>query len=101
MACRLKLQEKLEELLESENVYYNPPKSLEMKYTAIRFKKVTPNVQFANNSRYFNKDCFELTVISRRPEDPVIEKILALPYTRWNQSYPADDLYHDVITIYY
>lgn len=68
MASREDLQSKLEELLGSRNVYYNPPKSIEMKYTAIRYKKVTPSTKYADNSKYFNRDCFELTVISRLAE---------------------------------
>ena len=39
MGSRLELQSKLEELLGSRNVYYQPPESLKMKYPAIRYSK--------------------------------------------------------------
>ena len=37
MDSRLKLQELLEKLLESKNVYYQPPESKKMEYPAIKY----------------------------------------------------------------
>ena len=101
MADRLDLQSLLEELMESRNVYYKPPESTKMQYPAIRyFKKNTQSV-YANDSKYLLRDCYELIVISRTPDHPVIKKLLALPYCSYDRPYVADNLYHDVLTIYY
>ena len=101
MADRLDLQGLLEELLESRNVYYQPPESVKMQYPAIRYSKKKIQSAYANNSKYLMRDCYELTVISRKPDDPVIKKLLALPYCGYDRPYIADNLYHDVLTIYY
>lgn len=101
MADRLDLQGLLEELLESRNVYYQPPESVKMQYPAIRYSKKNIQSVYANNSKYLMRDCYELIVISRNPDDPVIKRLLALPYCSYDRQYIADNLYHDVLTIYY
>ena len=80
MADRLDLQSLLEELLESRNVYYQSPESVKMQYPAIRYSKKNIQSAYANNSKYLMRDCYELIVISRKPDDTVIKKLLALPY---------------------
>ena len=101
MADRLDLQGLLEELLESRNVYYQSPESTKMQYPAIRYSKKNIQSVYANNSKYLMRDCYELIVISRNPDDPVIKRLLALPYCSYDRQYIADNLYHDVLTIYY
>ena len=101
MADRLDLQSLLEELMESRNVYYKPPESTKMQYPAIRYSKKNIQSVYANNSKYLMRDCYELIVISREPDNPVIKRLLALPYCSYDRQYIADNLYHDALTIYY
>lgn len=101
MANRLELQSLLEELLGSKSVYYQPPESIKMQYPAIRYSKKTISSIYANNAKYSMQDCYELIVISRLPDNPVIKKLLELPYCSYDRSYVADNLNHDVLTIYY
>ena len=101
MADRLDLQSLLEELLGSRNVYCKPPESIKMQYPAIRYSKKNIQSVYANNSKYLMRDCYELIVISRKPDDPVIKRLLTLPYCSYDRQYIADNLYHDVLTIYY
>lgn len=101
MARRLELQSKLEELLGSINVYYNPPESKKMEYDAIRYNKKDIQSRFANDRAYFLLDCYEITVIARQPDHPVIRELLRLPYCSFDRHYKSDNLYHDVLTLYY
>ena len=101
MANRLDLQSLLEELLGSRNVYYTPPESIKMQYPAIRYSKKKIESVHADDSKYLMRDCYELIVISKRPDNPVIKKLLALPYCSYDRHYVADNLNHDVLTIYY
>ena len=101
MANRLDLQSLLEELLGSRNVYYTPPESIKMQYPAIRYSKKKIESVHADDSKYLMRDCYELIVISRTPDHPVIKKLLELPYCSYDRPYVADNLYHDVLTIYY
>lgn len=100
-ARRQKLQTKLEELLGTRNVYFQPPSSIQMNYTAIRYSPKKPDIRYANNLIYSKMNCYELIVIARRPEDPVNEKIMELPYCSFDRHYNADNLSHDVYTLYF
>lgn len=101
MADHIKLQSLLEELLESDNVYYKPPESAKMHYPAIRYSKKAITTKYANDANYSTRDCYELTVIAKLPDHPIIKKLLALPYCSYDRSYVADNLNHDVLIIYY
>ena len=101
MADRLELHSVLQELLGSSNVYYQPPESIKMQYDAIRYSKKTINSKYANDRKYSMIDCYEVIVISRLPDNPVIKKLLSLPYCSYDRHYIADNLHHDVLTIYW
>lgn len=101
MADRLELHSVLQELLGSSNVYYQPPESIKMQYDAIRYSKKTIESKYANDRKYSMMDCYDVTVISRLPDNPVIKKLLSLPYCSYDRHYIADNLHHDVLTIYY
>lgn len=101
MASRQELQTKLEELLGSRNVYYQPPESKKMQYDAIRYSKKKMNIKYANNALYTKMNCYEITVIARIPDNPVIDKLLELPYCVFDRHYESDNLNHDVFTLYY
>lgn len=101
MASRLNLQETLEELLGSENVYYQPPESLSMNYPAIKYEKNKIISTRANDKLYGSRIQYSLTVIDRKPDNPVINKLLELPYCSYDRNYKSDNLEHDVFTIYY
>lgn len=101
MAERENLQTILESLLGSGNVYYQPPEAIKMRYPAIRYNRSRMDSKYANNKKYSMMDCYELTVIARLPDDPVIKELLQLPYCSYDRHYVADNLHHDVLTIYY
>lgn len=100
-AKREDLQFLLEDIFGSKNVYYQPPETIKMQYPAIRYSKSRIDSTYANNAKYSMRDCYELIVISRRPDDPVIKKLLRLPYCSYDRHYVADNLNHDILTIYY
>ena len=101
MASRLELQAKLEQLLNSRNVYYQPPESLKMEYPAIRYSLKKIEDRYANNIKYSMFNCYEIIVIDEDPDNEVIQKILALPHSSYDRPYKADNLNHDVITLYF
>lgn len=100
MSSRTNLHEKLCELLGSKNVYYQPPSSLKMEYPAIRYSKTRTSPTHADNKKYLLHDVYELTVIDRRADNPVIKKLLELQYCSHDRHYIADNLHHDILTLY-
>lgn len=101
MASRLELQNKLEELLGSRNVYYQPPESLKMEYPAIRYSKKDIDSEYADNIKYSNYNQYEIIVIDKRPDSDVIQKILELPLSSFDRHYVVNNLNHDVIILYF
>lgn len=98
---RLNLQTKLEELLGSRHVYYQPPENLKMEYPAIRYSKSDMENIYASNIKYISKDVYDLVVIDKKPDNPIIKKLLELPYSEFDRHYVADGLNHDIIRIFY
>lgn len=101
MASRLKLQSELEKILGNQNVYYQPPESIKMNYPAIVYSKKKISGNFADNILYAKKICYQLTVIDKRPDNDVIEKLLEIPYCSFDRHYRSDNLNHDVLTLYH
>lgn len=95
------MQSKLEELLGSKNVYYQPPESVKMEYPAIKYSVDDIDKKSANDAAYIVTKRYELIVISKRPDNPVIDKLLQLPMCSFERHYVSNNLNHDVLTLYY
>lgn len=101
MGTRLELQAKLEELLGSSHVYYQPPEYKRMTYPAIRYSKSKINPMKADDSTYQLFNRYDLIVIDTRPDNPVIKKLLELPYCSYDRWYATNNLNHDSLTLYW
>ena len=101
MATRVDLQNVLEELLGSRNVYYQPPESLKMNYPAIVYTRKTIDNSYANNSVYKQNYAYEITVIDKNPDSEIVNKVSKLPTCRFDRHFKSDNLNHDVFTLYY
>ena len=73
-----------------------------MEYPAIKYMREHISISSATNSQdYINNNKYQLTVISRKPDNPAIDKLLTLPYCSYDRHYVVDNLHHDILTIYY
>lgn len=101
MANRLDLQTQFEEFLGSRNVYFDPPESVKMNYPAIRYSRSNINNTFANNSVYKQDNRYEVTLIYKDPDSDLPSRMSRLPMCRHDRHYVADNLHHDVFTLYF
>ena len=101
MAPRLDLQEVLESLLGSRNVYFQPPLNLKMIYPCIRYERDDAETEFAGNKPYTYTKKYSVTVITQDPDSEVPDKIAALPMCTFNRHYTADNLNHDVFNLFF
>ena len=99
MANRLTLHDTMTKLLGSQNVYYQPPASTKMKYPAIVYSRSNINEKYANNAIYSRYNSYDIIVIDNLPDNPVIEKLLDLPYCSHSRHYVSDNLHHDVLKL--
>ena len=101
MDSRPNLQTKLEQILGSRNVYFQPPESIKLNYPAIVYKRSNIQNTFADNEVYKQSCFYEITVIYRKPDSQITKKLSKLPKIRFDRSFTYDNLNHDVFTIYY
>ncbi len=101
MRTRLSLQDKLEKLLGSKNVYYQPPESVTMEYPAIRYSEAKIDIEYGDNLGYSKFKAYDIVVIDKLPDNPVIEKLLDEPYSSFDRHYVSDNMNHDIIRLYY
>lgn len=102
MASRLKLDAELRKLLNSNNVYFQPPESVRMKYPCFVYKLSRPDVIRADNMPYQRTRKYDLTYITFDPDDPLIDEIEGhFLMCRLDRTYPADNLNHYNYTLYY
>lgn len=98
---RLELNQLLIDLFGSNNVYYRPPENTKMNYPCIRYKKENIISTHADNITYRKTDRYQITVIDKKPDNEVINKLLDLPMSSFETHYESDNLNHDVIILYY
>ena len=100
MVDRIDLQTTLQDILGSKNVYYDPPESLKISYPAIIYSKSGLTNKKADDANYHINTMYDITVIDKRPDNPVIKKLLELPYCSYDRHFVSDTLHHDTLTIY-
>lgn len=101
MGRRLELHEILCGILGSRNVYFQPPESIKMQYPCIVYDRNNGDTQFADDKPYEFRLAYEVTLIDKNPDNDAILKLAALPMSRFNRHYTADNLNHDSFVIYY
>lgn len=101
MDRRLSLHNLLVDTLGSSNVYFQPPESIKMQYPAIVYSRDYVDTNHANNRPYHQTDRYQIILIDQDPDSEIIQKLKALPMCEYDRHYAADNLNHDVFTIYY
>ena len=99
---RAELQTKLEEILGSNHVYFDPPESVKMQYPCIVYERDAGDINFANNNPYRFEVRYNITAISKKADNPIIGTLaLALPKIRYDRHFVSSGLHHDVFTVYF
>lgn len=102
MLKRVDIQEKFKFLLGSNNVYYQPPANLKMKYPAIVYSLDGLDVKRFDNKRLINKNCFSVTHIYRNESENLVETMLKnFEYISFDNRSIVDGIYNDHYTIYW
>ena len=97
---RAELQNLLEVLLGSRNVYFQPPESLKIQYPAIIYSLNSIDQISANNDKYLHHHSYTVLLIDKNPDSVFIDKLLALPFCRFDRHYVSDNLNHYAFSLY-
>lgn len=101
MGSRLDLQNLLESVLGSRNVYYQPPESIRINYPAIIYSRNNIDNNFADDIVYMQNHTYQVIVIDANPDSEIVNKMSKLPMCRYDRHYTSDNLNHDVFIINY
>ena len=98
---REELQLILEDILGSEEVYFQPPASVRMKYPAIVYSLETITDFDANDRPYIHNKAYQVTVIDKDPDSIIAEVISDLQFCAFERSYASNNLNHFVFRVFY
>ena len=98
---RVKLQAKLEQLLGTRNVYFQPPESIRLSYPCIIYECSSMKTDYADNEIYRNYKRYKITVITKNPDSDIPDRLAALPYCGLSSHFTVDNLNHDVFYLYF
>ena len=101
MAPRLDLQALLVSILGSDNVYFQPPPSLQMQYPCIVYHRDRFRTEFADDKPYTVERQYQVTVIDRNPDSEVPGALALLPKCIHENFFTADNLNHDVFRLFF
>lgn len=101
MAPRQSLQELLEDLNGDDHVYFQPSENVQMEYPCIVYERDSMDVKFADNTLYSGTMRYQVKVIDRDPDSVVAVKLAQWPLCRFDRFFVAENLNHDVFTLYF
>lgn len=102
MGNRLQLHNRLSEVLETTNLYYQQPENFKLKYPCAIYNQEAGNVKKASNKLYGYTSKYSVTFISNIEKDSVIIDMLnSFEYCSIERAFVNDNLYHYVFTLYY
>ena len=99
MAQRQQLHQLLEAI--TPKVYFQPPTNVQLEYPCIMYERDFGDTKFADNHPYRHMKRYRVTVIDRDPDSPIPEQVAALPMCTFNRFFTADNLNHDVYSVYF
>ncbi len=101
MGRRVDFQTILEGILGTRNVYFQPPANVQMQYPCIVYKRDNAQTRFAGNFPYRYTKRYMVTFIGQDPDSEVPDKLAALPMAIFDRHYAANNLNHDVFSIFF
>jgi len=101
VAPRLKLQTLLEEILGSENAYFQPGANVTMEYPAVTYSVDGLSSEWADNLAYKQEIEYQVVYITRDPDDQTWLEIGRLPKSSFQRSEVVENLYHYYFNLYF
>ena len=102
MGQRLDFSAELRSVLGSDNVYFNPPESVKLKYPCIIYELDSMIHLNANDRKYHHYKAYSVMVIDTDPDSTIYLDLLDhFQTSSFKNAYPAENLSHFVLLIYY
>lgn len=89
----------LENILGTKNIYFQPPDNIQINYPCIIFERTDVDSKKANNSVFIQQYRYKILVISKNPDELVLNKLSNIPNCSYEQHYIMNNLHHDVYSL--
>lgn len=90
----------LQQAVQNNRVYFQPPENLKIVYPAVVFHLSKIEIDHASDAPYKGAREYSVTLITKDPEPDVIDEILKIPYSSLDTTYISDGMNHFVFTVY-
>ena len=101
MKTRLEVQSMLDDVLGSQNVYFQAPPNTGMKYPCIVYRFENFRIDHADNKPYVMTGRWEIHHMYKSIKNDLKEKmIFVAPYVSYDRRIVTDGVYNDYYTIY-
>lgn len=95
MNDRLQLHYELVDLIGNNKVYYQPSENVKLSYPCIVYTLDGSVNYHADNKHYRRVNDYSVTLITKNPEDPLIDQMQdELDYISFGRHFVADNLHH-------
>ena len=98
---RIEFNQLLKKITGCENVYFQPPESLKIKYPAIIYNRDDMKLRKADDQVYTATTRYNVVVVDKNPDSELIHKLLKLPMIYYGRHYTADNLNYDTFEVFY
>jgi hypothetical protein len=99
MGQRLQLHQLLESF--TPNVYFQPPTNVKLEYPCIVYKRDFADTKFADDVPYNHTKRYQITIIDQDPDSDIPDQVAAMPMSLFNRFYTAENLNHDVYSVFF
>lgn len=90
----------LQQAVQHNRVYFQPPENLKIGYPAVVFHLSKIKIDHASDVPYKGAKEYSVILITKDPEPDVIDEILKIPYSSLDTTYISDGMNHFVFTVY-
>lgn len=84
-----------------DHVYFQPPSNIQLVYPCIIYTRDFADTKFADDLPYSFMQRYSVMVIDKDPDSALPAKVAALPRAVFNRFFVADNLNHDVFSVYF
>lgn len=101
MKTRAEFNRFLEEHTVPGRVYFQAPEKTNLVLPYIVYDISKASNKFADNSRYLRFNRYAVTLVTKHADDPIIKKLLELPYSELDRHFVTDRLHNYHFAIYF
>lgn len=95
------LQETLSSIDGVQEAYMQPPSNVKLPEPYLVYEIDDDWVAYADNGPFASFNRYSVTLVTRRPDDPIIERLRALPLINFDRHFVSAGLHHYVFQLYF